>query len=170
MLQTCILSLKYFLLFLFHVFPSCADLAPYLMTCKVSQGLLNCNQTKTWLHLNTTIEEELEKKVAEEKTTITSFIDNRHMQKGNSIGHELTGNHPIQEPPLCFDLIKNCMAGTRSHTHMHTLNGQGFTAVSDFWFGCTERYWLNYNLSAVYQIKFVNTDLENPLQQSVNYI
>ncbi|XP_044065691.1 patatin-like phospholipase domain-containing protein 2 isoform X2 [Siniperca chuatsi] len=86
-------------------------LAPYLMIHKVSQGPLNHNQTKTWMHVETTIEDEEEMKAENETATLTSSIDNRSMQTGSSTDHEWSGNRPIKEPPLHFDMTKNVLLG-----------------------------------------------------------
>ena len=78
-----------------------ADLAPYLLTHKLSQGLPNCNQTKAWMNLETTVEEEKEE---EETAKLTSFRTNESMQTESSTEHESTEN------PLHFDMVKNGMA------------------------------------------------------------
>ncbi|XP_031167276.2 patatin-like phospholipase domain-containing protein 2 isoform X2 [Sander lucioperca] len=71
------------------------DLAPYLTIHKVSQGPHNFHQTKTWMNLETAIEEEKEMKVENEAITLTSFTTKQRMQTGSSTEHELTGNRPI---------------------------------------------------------------------------
>ncbi|XP_032376633.1 patatin-like phospholipase domain-containing protein 2 isoform X2 [Etheostoma spectabile] len=71
------------------------DLAPYLTIHKVSQGPHNFHQTKTWINVETAIEEEKEMRVEKEAITLTSFITNRRMQTGSSTEHELTGNRQI---------------------------------------------------------------------------
>ncbi|XP_040908419.1 patatin-like phospholipase domain-containing protein 2 [Toxotes jaculatrix] len=85
------------------------DLAPYLTINNVSKGPLNYNQAKMLMHLDTTIEEEEEMEVEKEKTTLTSFKDNKHMQTCDSTEHESTGSQTIQEPPLHFDMVKNVL-------------------------------------------------------------
>nr|XP_019951488.1 PREDICTED: patatin-like phospholipase domain-containing protein 2 [Paralichthys olivaceus] len=54
------------------------DLAPCSMVKTISISNI-CNQTKVGRHLETTIEEEVE----QDKATLTSFTDNRHIQTGN---------------------------------------------------------------------------------------
>ncbi|XP_049436924.1 patatin-like phospholipase domain-containing protein 2 [Epinephelus fuscoguttatus] len=93
----------------FHFLQS-NDLAPYLMIHKISQVPINCHQTKSLMNLTTTTDEEKEMKV-EEKTTLTTFRTDRRMQTRNSTEHELTGNRPVKDPPLHFDMVKNVMLG-----------------------------------------------------------
>ncbi len=105
-------------LFLFLIWPSCADLVPYFMI----QGPLSYNQTKTCMHLETTRpqEEEEEMKVEKETATLTSFKDDRCMQMGGYNEQGSTESRPIKEPPPHFDMVKNGMAGTHARTHTHT--------------------------------------------------
>ncbi|XP_053280051.1 patatin-like phospholipase domain-containing protein 2 [Pleuronectes platessa] len=63
------------------------DLAPYLTMKKLSRGPFSCNQSKVWMHLATTTEEEEEMKVEQDKATLTSFTDNRHIQTGPAKVH-----------------------------------------------------------------------------------
>ncbi|XP_034445297.1 patatin-like phospholipase domain-containing protein 2 isoform X2 [Hippoglossus hippoglossus] len=62
-------------------------LAPYLMRKNISQGPLSSNQSKVWMHLETTTEEEEEMKEEQDKATLTSFTDNRHIQTGTAKVH-----------------------------------------------------------------------------------
>nr|XP_046252067.1 1-acylglycerol-3-phosphate O-acyltransferase Pnpla3 [Scatophagus argus] len=81
------------------------DLVPYWMIHKEVEGPLNCNQTNTWVHLETDIKEGEEMKMEKETTTLTSFTDNRSTQTSNSAEHESTGNRPS----LHFDMGKNAL-------------------------------------------------------------
>ncbi|XP_070695034.1 patatin-like phospholipase domain-containing protein 4 [Pempheris klunzingeri] len=84
------------------------NIAPHLVIHKVSQGPLNCNQTKIWMHLENTMVEEGEAMKSEKETgTQTAFIDNSYMQMGGSTEHESTRNQ-LQEP-LHFDVVKNVL-------------------------------------------------------------
>nr|XP_033486058.1 patatin-like phospholipase domain-containing protein 2 [Epinephelus lanceolatus] len=86
------------------------DLVPYLMIHRISQGPVNCHQTKSLMNLTTTTDEEKEMKV-EEKTALTTFRTDRRMQTRSSIEYESTGNRPVKDPPLHFDVVKNVMLG-----------------------------------------------------------
>ncbi|XP_071331098.1 patatin-like phospholipase domain-containing protein 4 [Trachinotus anak] len=82
------------------------DLPSYIMIHKPSEGPLTYNQTKPWLDVHTAIEEEEEMK-AQKKATLTSFIDNRHMQA--MLMGKSTGDQAVQEPPLHFGVVKNVL-------------------------------------------------------------
>ncbi|KAK1899062.1 Patatin-like phospholipase domain containing protein 1 [Dissostichus eleginoides] len=79
----------------------------YLMIHKLSQGTLNCNQTKTCMNLETDTDEEKEIKVEKQTATLTSFTTKRPEQKVSSTEHELTGEN--KEPSLHFDMIKKVL-------------------------------------------------------------
>ncbi|KAK5863638.1 hypothetical protein PBY51_000655 [Eleginops maclovinus] len=85
------------------------DHDPCLMILKLSQGPLECNQTKTCVNLETVTEEEKEIKVEKQTATLTSLTTKRHVQKVSSTEHELTGQ--IKEPFLHFDMIKKVLLG-----------------------------------------------------------
>ncbi|XP_034000633.1 1-acylglycerol-3-phosphate O-acyltransferase Pnpla3 [Trematomus bernacchii] len=79
----------------------------YLMIHKLSQGTLNCNQTKTCMNLETDTKEEKEIKVEKQTATLTSFTTKRPEQKVSSTEHELTGEN--KEPSLHVDMIKKVL-------------------------------------------------------------
>lgn len=80
------------------------------MVHKLTNSQLKCNQSKTWIHVNAALEEDEEMKGKEQKSALTSFTENTHMQK--MMMSNLTRNQTNQEPPLHFDMIKNGTATT----------------------------------------------------------
>ena len=98
------------------IFPLNADHGRYLMIHKLSQGTLNCNQTKTCMNLETDTKEEKEIKVEKQTATPTSFTTKRPEQKVSSTEHELTGEN--KEPSLHVDMIKKGMSGVHTCTKL----------------------------------------------------
>lgn len=96
------------------IFPLYADHGRYLMIQKLSQGTLDCNQTKTCMNLETDTEKEIQ--VEKQTATLTSFTPKRPEQKVSSTEHELTGEN--KEPSLHVDMKKKGMSGVHTCTKL----------------------------------------------------